>query len=106
MSCVADVFNVYQSKTGATMDPVTQLLMISSDQYANLQPLVFNIGDVPFVLTPNAQIWPRSLNTYIGGSSDAIYLVVNDIGNASGSGLDFTNGYTFLCVHTLLFWRP
>lgn len=47
-------------------------------------------------LTPNAQIWPRSLNTAIGGSADDIYLVVNDIGSDSGSGLDFINGYTFL----------
>jgi cathepsin E len=47
-------------------------------------------------LTPNAQIWPRALNEDIGGTSDNIYLVVNDLGSNSGEGLDFINGYTFL----------
>lgn len=49
-----------------------------------------------YTLTPNGQIWPRSLNTYIGGSSNSIYLVVADIGAPSGKGFDFVNGYTFL----------
>jgi cathepsin E len=49
-----------------------------------------------FTLTPNAQIWPRSLNTDIGGAADKIYLIVQDSGSKSGSGLDFTNGMTFL----------
>ncbi|KAH9838072.1 family A1 protease [Rhodofomes roseus] len=47
-------------------------------------------------LTANAQIWPRSLNSAIGGSSGDIYLVVGDIGSDSGEGLDFINGYAFL----------
>ena len=42
-----------------------------------------------FVLTPNGQIWPRALNTDIGGVAGNIYLVVAAIGNNSGSGLDF-----------------
>jgi hypothetical protein len=54
------------------------------------------IGGTTFEFTPNAQIWPRSLNTLIGGSASGIYLVVNDIGTPTGSGLDFINGYTFL----------
>lgn len=49
-----------------------------------------------YTLTPNAQIWPRSLNTYIDGSINAIYLIVGDIGTPSGEGFDFINGYTFL----------
>jgi hypothetical protein len=49
-----------------------------------------------FELTANAQIWPRALNTMIGGRADYIYLVVNDIGTVSGQGFDFVNGYTFL----------
>jgi len=80
------------------MDSATGLLKITNAQYDTLQSLVFNIGGTPFELTPNGQIWPRSLNTAIGGSSDAIYLVVSDIGTPSGSGLDFMNGYTFLYV--------
>jgi cathepsin E len=47
-------------------------------------------------LTPNAQIWPRALNTDIGGVAGDIYLIVNSIGTPSGEGLDFINGQTFL----------
>ncbi len=49
-----------------------------------------------FELTANAQIWPRSLNTAIGGTSSAIYGVVSDLGTNSGQGLDFIFGYAFL----------
>jgi hypothetical protein len=35
-------------------------------------------------------------NSYIGGSSSYVYLVVNDLGSNSGEGLDFIDGYTFL----------
>jgi cathepsin E len=72
------------------------MLRITSTQYSNLQPLVFTAGGTSFELTANAQIWPRSLNSLIGGTSGNIYLVVNDIGSLSGQGLDFINGYTFL----------
>ena len=99
MSGLANAFNTYQSKTGGTLDSATGLLSITSTQYSNLQSLTFNIGVNSYELTPNAQIWLRSLNTAIGGTSGAIYLVVSDIGTPSGSGLDFINGYTFLCVY-------
>ena len=82
--------------TGATLDNTTGLLKITSTQFSNLQPLVFTAGGTAFQLTANAQIWPRSLNSFIGGTSSGIYLVVNDLGSPSGSGLDFINGYTFL----------
>ena len=36
------------------------------------------------------------INSAIGGTDDAIYLVINDIGTPSGSGLDFIDGMTFL----------
>ncbi|KAJ8591314.1 acid protease [Rhizopogon salebrosus TDB-379] len=91
-----DAFAKYKSATGATLDDTTGLLKISSDQYDQLSSLYFNIGGVSFELIPNAQIWPRSLNTAIDGASDGIYLVVSDIGNNTGSGLDFMNGYCFL----------
>lgn len=51
---------------------------------------------VSFELTPNAQIWPRSLNTAIGGVAGNIYLIVQDNGANSGSGLDFILGQTYL----------
>ena len=49
-----------------------------------------------YEFTANAQIWPRALNSVIGGKDDAIYLIVADIGTPSGQGLDFINGYAFL----------
>ena len=57
---------------------------------------MLSILQTSYGLTANAQIWPRSLNTEIGGTSGDIYLVVNDIGSDSGEGLDFINGYAFL----------
>jgi saccharopepsin len=80
------------------MDEDTGLLKISNDQYGNLQSLDFNVVNNTLVLIPNAQIWPRSLNTAIGGDSDSIYLIISDIGSDSGTGLDFINGYAFLFV--------
>ncbi|KAN0135184.1 aspartic protease [Lactarius tabidus] len=91
-----DAFNRYKSATGAILDATTGLLCLTSAQYASLQTIHFMIGGTTFEFTPNAQIWPRSLNTLIGGSVSGINLVVNDIGTPTGSGLDFINGYTFL----------
>ena len=48
-----------------------------------------------YELTPNAQIWPRSLNATIGGVPGKIYLVVADMGSLSGSGLDFIGLHLF-----------
>lgn len=44
------------------------------------------------------------MNSQIGGESGSIYLIVADIGSAIGSGLDFINGYAFLCVFFLFFF--
>ncbi|KAG1842529.1 acid protease [Suillus subalutaceus] len=92
----SDAFSTYQSATGGTPDESTGLLKISSDQYDKLSSLYFTTGGVTYELTPNAQIWPRSLNTAINGTTDGIYLIVADNGSPSGSGLDFINGYCFL----------
>ncbi|KAG2363192.1 aspartic peptidase domain-containing protein [Suillus spraguei] len=91
-----DAFDKYRSATGATIDENTGLLKISSDQYNQLSSLYFTIGEVTYELTSNGQIWPRSLNSVINGTTDGIYLVISDSGTHSGSGLDFTNGYCFL----------
>ncbi|KAJ4486699.1 family A1 protease [Lentinula edodes] len=88
-------FNKYIGATGATLDNATGLYKITTAQYNALENLVFTIGGTEFSLTPNAQIWPRSLNTAIGGSASSIYLVVADLG-AIGTGFDFINGYVFL----------
>ncbi|EJF65511.1 family A1 protease [Dichomitus squalens] len=92
----SDAFSTYTKATGGTADKATGLLKITQEQYNNLQSLFFHIGKNTFELTPNAQIWPRALNTAIGGQDGNIYLVVADVGSNSGSGLDFIDGFTFL----------
>lgn len=96
-------------------DNNTGLLRLTTAQFNNLQSLFFTIGGVlcstcltnapyspsstfqtTFELTANAQIWPRSLNTAIGGTAGNVYLIVGDLGTNSGEGLDFINGFTFL----------
>ncbi|KZT64287.1 acid protease [Daedalea quercina L-15889] len=91
-----DAFQKYQQATGATLDNTTGLLTITEDQYDSLQSLYFTIGDTTFEFTPNAQIWPRSLNSTLGGDSNSIYLVTSDLGSESGQGLDFINGFAWL----------
>lgn len=76
------------------------LLEITSDQFNQLKNLDFHIGQKTYSLTPNAQIWPRSLNTKIGGKDGSIYLVVSDLGSTA-AGINFINGYTFLWVEFL-----
>lgn len=91
-----DAYHTYQAATSATVDPLTKLLMVTSDQYGALKNLDFNIDKQTVSLTPNGQIWPRSLNTNIGGKEGSIYLIVCDLGAPSGKGLDFINGYVFI----------
>ncbi|KAH0591103.1 Polyporopepsin [Termitomyces sp. J132] len=91
-----DAYNRYRSATGAVVDSTTGLLRITSSQFSNLQSLFFTINGATFEFTANAQLWPRSLNTAIGGSASSIYLIVSDMGANTGSGLDFINGYAFL----------
>ncbi|KAJ3567340.1 hypothetical protein NP233_g6431 [Leucocoprinus birnbaumii] len=92
----SDAISAYKKATGAVQDNTTGLLRITSAQYSKLQSLYFTTNGVTYELTPNAQIWPRSLNSAIGGSSSSIYLIVGDLGSSSGEGLDFINGYGFL----------
>ncbi|KAL4253204.1 peptidase A1 family protein [Abortiporus biennis] len=92
----SDAIANYTAATGAVLDSDVGLLKITPAQFSNLQSLFFTIGDEQYEFTPNAQIWPRSLNSAIGGTSDAIYLIIADIGYSSGNGLDFINGMTFL----------
>ncbi|PIL28667.1 transporter [Ganoderma sinense ZZ0214-1] len=91
-----DAFDTYQNLTGATLDSTTGLLRLDPDQVGNLQSLFFHIGDNVLEFTPNAQMWPRALNSAIGGDADSVFLIVNDIGSLSGEGLDFIDGMTFL----------
>ncbi|KAF8893668.1 aspartic peptidase A1 [Gymnopilus junonius] len=92
----SDGLAAYQTATGAVLDNNTGLLMLTAAQFGNLQNLEFNTGGTTFILTPNAQLWPRALNTDIGGIAGNIYLVTSDLGTESGEGLDFINGFGFL----------
>ncbi|KAG2151441.1 acid protease [Suillus clintonianus] len=91
-----EAFQAYQQATGAVQDPNTGLLTITQQQYNNLQSLYFNIGGVTYEFTPNAQIWPRALNSTLGGNEGQIYLIVSDLGSSFGTGLDFINGFGWL----------
>ncbi|KAJ8487063.1 hypothetical protein ONZ45_g14467 [Pleurotus djamor] len=90
----SDAFKRYTEAIGAALDDKTGLLRITSTQFAKICSLFFIIDGISYELTPNAQIWPRALNTAIGGDPDHIYLIVADLGSLSG--IDFINGYTFL----------
>ncbi|KIP04810.1 hypothetical protein PHLGIDRAFT_25390 [Phlebiopsis gigantea 11061_1 CR5-6] len=91
-----DAFTRYKAAVGAVLDSETGLLKITPAQFATLGSLFFNINGVSYEFTANAQIWPRSLNTAIGGNADSIYVIVSDIGAPSGQGFDFVNGFTFI----------
>ncbi|KDR75540.1 hypothetical protein GALMADRAFT_97207 [Galerina marginata CBS 339.88] len=91
-----DAFDIYKNVTGAVLDNVTGLLSITEEQYSNLNSLHFTIGTSTFKLNADGQLWPRRLNTLIGGNSSAIYLIVGDLGVDSSFGLTFINGYSFL----------
>ncbi|KAG2070142.1 aspartic proteinase [Suillus decipiens] len=91
-----DAYVKYRLATGAEYDRVTGLLTISEVQFRDLLDLMFHIGEKTYILTADAQIWPRSLNPQVGGREGLIYLVVCDIGTPSGSGLDFYNSYVFM----------
>jgi hypothetical protein len=80
------------------MDKKTGLLKNTPAQFAALKPLSFNIGVHTYTLTRNAHIWPRTLNTQINGEAGSIYSIVSHLGKNSSQGLDFIDGFTFLCV--------
>ncbi|KAJ4473163.1 family A1 protease [Lentinula aciculospora] len=89
-----DAFNAYINSTGGIFDQATGLYEITEEQYNSLDDLVFTIGGVDFPLTPNAQIWPRSLNENIGGEEGKIYLAA--VATDPIEDLNFINGYVFL----------
>ncbi|KAG2357777.1 aspartic peptidase domain-containing protein [Suillus spraguei] len=91
-----DAYRRYQIATGATFDEPTGLLRITLDRYNDLQPLNFHMSQQTLTLIPDAQIWPRALNGMLPGDNDAIYLIIGNIGTATGRGFDFMIGYTFM----------
>jgi len=89
-------FSAYTRATGAVTDRTTGLLRITAAQFANLQSLFLTTNGVTHEFTANAQLWPRALNTAIGGQANLIYLIVSNLGTPSGEGFDFVNGFVFL----------
>ncbi|KAF7977774.1 hypothetical protein HWV62_2659 [Athelia sp. TMB] len=89
-------FTAYTKATGGVEDSTTGLLTITEAQYEKLQPLMFTVGSTTYSLSANAQIWPRALNSTLGGDASKIYLVAADLGSDIGQGLDFINGFAFL----------
>ncbi|KAG2356830.1 aspartic peptidase A1 [Suillus spraguei] len=94
----SDAYEKYKALTGGTVNNVALgLLQISAAQYYLLRDLNFYIGyHQKYSLTPNAQIWPRSLNYVIYGNPYDIFLVVKSLPTPTGAGFDFINGYVFL----------
>jgi hypothetical protein len=92
-----DAYQRYVNATGAALNETMGpgWLYMTPAQYEKLQPLSFNIGNSTFELTPNAQIWPRELNSAIRGADDVIYLVIHSLGDSS-PGVDFVCGMAFL----------
>ncbi|ORX73510.1 aspartic proteinase from Irpex Lacteus [Basidiobolus meristosporus CBS 931.73] len=91
-----DAFQKYLKATGAVIDKATGLPKLTSAQFAKLKSLFITIGGTTLELTANACIFPRALNTQIGGEAGGIYLAFGDLGSNSGAGLDFILGLTFL----------
>ncbi|GJE97844.1 aspartic peptidase A1 [Phanerochaete sordida] len=98
-----DSIAAYMEVTGAVMDDRTGLLSLSPTQFSNLKSMFFEIGDNVFEFTPDAQLWPRELNTAVGGEDSGIYLIVGDLGTPTGEGLDFINGFAWLERHYFVF---
>jgi cathepsin E len=94
--CRVDAFKRYQNATDAVLDEETGLLSITTAQFANLKSLFFSINGRVFEFNANAQIWPRALNSLIGGEPDSIYLIVSDIGPGGINSIECINGYSFL----------
>ncbi|KAG2070274.1 family A1 protease [Suillus decipiens] len=89
-----EAYQNYRLATGAEYDRATTLLTISEDKYGALRNLNFHIGYQTYSLTPNGQIWPRSLNTKINGKERSIYLIVGDRGYNGQH--EFYLGYVFM----------
>ncbi|TCD61234.1 hypothetical protein EIP91_008721, partial [Steccherinum ochraceum] len=75
-----DGFAIYQQATGAGFDETVGLISFTPEQFAALESLFFHINGVTFEFTANAQIFPRQLNTVIGGTPDGIYGIVANLG--------------------------
>ncbi|KAG2357063.1 aspartic peptidase A1 [Suillus spraguei] len=92
----SDAYESYRMATGGIVNAANGLLQITTNDYNNLLPLRFYIGEEIYRFGRNAQIWPRSLNHVVHGNRDDIFLVVRRLDTPIGEGYDFINGYVFL----------
>ncbi|KAB5591305.1 hypothetical protein CTheo_5264 [Ceratobasidium theobromae] len=82
---------------GSKIDNATKLLEIPKESVGKMQSLFFAINGVSYEFTPNAQLWPRALNTALGGKADAYYSVISALTDfEADTGSNFINGYVFL----------
>ncbi|KAG6886398.1 hypothetical protein C0992_004255 [Termitomyces sp. T32_za158] len=85
--------NITKTQPAALFWGIDQNITYGNDEI----PILMNGSGVSvFEFTRDAQAWPRTLNTAIGGTADNVYLIVGDIGTDSASGFDFVNGFAFL----------
>ncbi|KAG8710988.1 hypothetical protein FRC11_003905 [Ceratobasidium sp. 423] len=83
--------------TGSKIDQSTKLLEIPKDSVGKMRSLFFVINGASYEFTPNAQLWPRALNTALGGKADAYYSVISALSDFEADmGSSFINGYVFL----------
>ncbi|CAO3666846.1 unnamed protein product [Umbelopsis ramanniana] len=92
----SDAYLAYQRATGAVLDKTTGLLTVTAAQYAAMQSIYFDIGGIKYEFTPNAQIFPRNLNTRVGGDANKIYLIISERAPIPGSNFGFVLGQTFM----------
>ncbi|KAK9693502.1 hypothetical protein K7432_013900 [Basidiobolus ranarum] len=91
-----EAFQRFMHATVAVLDQATGLPRLTAAQFNALQPLFITIEGTTLELTANACIFPRSMNSQIGGKANEIYLAFGDQGTSSGQGLDFILGLAFL----------
>ncbi|CAE6458311.1 unnamed protein product [Rhizoctonia solani] len=94
-------FETYsKSLPGSKIDESrSKLLEIPQASLSKMKSLSFLINGVSYELTPNAQLWPKRLNTLVGGAPDRYYSVVQNVGTLklrSPVKLDFIMGYVFM----------
>ncbi|KAJ7202330.1 acid protease [Mycena pura] len=81
----SDTFSFYADVTGGVLANLQLgLLQITPEQFDNLQSMFITINGVTYEFTPNAQVWPRQLNSVIGGQPDVLYLVVSNLPEPEG----------------------
>lgn len=71
-------FAAYVNATGAVLNQTVGFYSVTPAQFAAMKSLHFRINNNTFDLTPDAQIWPRSKNSEINGTTNGIYLIIVD----------------------------